>query len=239
MIRACLFDLGNTLIEYPTPAQLRDNYLATAGHMAGALDPKLLDRMQEILSAERKFGMETHDEATIKNALVNAARLERLTFTDAEIMRMISEIYYYGFGKFTRPVEGAHELLCFLHARGIRMGIVSNTPFPGSLFRSEMERYLLAGFFRTFVWSSEFGKRKPCPDIFKQAIDDLKVCPSEAIFVGDKIDRDVMGALGAGMSAIWLDREGKSVHLARFPHNDPHAYRVLSLKQIMSLKVFQ
>ncbi len=239
MIKAVLFDLGNTLIEYPTPEELRTNYRNNAGHMAGAIYEPLLDKMQEILSRERKFGMETHDEATIEIALMNAGRIQNFPLNKQLALQMIGDLYYYGFGKFTSPVPGALKLLQFLKNHRMKLGIVSNTPFPGSFFKMEMERYMMAGFFQSFVWSSEFGKRKPSPDIFHKALEELRVSPDEAVFVGDKIDRDVMGARGVGMKAIWFDRKGKPDDRTLISPNGPNTYRVLSLNEIMDLDLFK
>jgi putative hydrolase of the HAD superfamily len=57
------------------------------------------------------------------------------------------------------------------------------------------------------VFSSEVGKRKPHPDIFRRALEALEVAPEEALFVGDRLYEDVRGAGEVGMStaqAVWF-----------------------------------
>jgi HAD superfamily hydrolase (TIGR01549 family) len=226
MVKASLFDLGNTLIEYPSPEKLRENCAKFSDQMR--VDSKLLERMHELLMQDRRTGFETFKEATIERALTLALREARCPADEAEVSSMVEELYHFGFGMHTSLINGAPELMEFLKKRGIKTGIVSNTPFPGCLFKKEMERFGIAKHFQTFVWSSEFGKRKPSPGIFLKALGDLEVLPSEAAYVGDKLDRDVVGSRGVGMTSIWFDRKGTG--------KDHAGYRILSLNEIPSLE---
>ena len=57
-----------------------------------------------------------------------------------------------------------------------------------------------------FVLSSEVaGIAKPHPDIFDQAIKLSKAKKHETIYVGDDPKRDILGAHGAGIHAIWFN----------------------------------
>ncbi|MDX1442141.1 MAG: HAD-IA family hydrolase [Gammaproteobacteria bacterium] len=55
----------------------------------------------------------------------------------------------------------------------------------------------------------DVGVMKPGKDIFLRAASEAGVTPDQVLHVGDDIDADVHGALGAGMHAAWLDREGR------------------------------
>ena len=226
MIKAFIFDLGNTLIEYPAPEKLKENCSKFANDMK--IDMELLDKMHEFLMEDRRAGFNTFKEATVERALSRALKEGGHQFAEARILEMMEEIYHFGFGRFAYPVDGAVQLMEFLEKRGIKTGIVSNTPFPGSFFKKDLEKFGLLHYFQTFVWSSEFGKRKPSPDIFKKALNDLGVSPSEAVYVGDKLDRDVAGSRGVGMQSIWFDRKGDGKN-----HN---GYRILALSEILSLE---
>ena len=50
--------------------------------------------------------------------------------------------------------------------------------------------------------------KKPHPQGFLQACEELDVPPSQAAYVGVSIDNDVEGALGTGLIPVWLDRYG-------------------------------
>jgi FMN hydrolase / 5-amino-6-(5-phospho-D-ribitylamino)uracil phosphatase len=67
----------------------------------------------------------------------------------------------------------------------------------------------LASFFTATVSAKEFGKSKPDPTIFIAAADAVDVQAHEVLHIGDDAALDVMGALNAGMQAVWLNREEK------------------------------
>jgi putative hydrolase of the HAD superfamily len=61
--------------------------------------------------------------------------------------------------------------------------------------------------FRQVVDSSELGCWKPDPRIFEPAIAALAVKRQRIAVVGDRLDRDVAGARGAGLRALWVAGE--------------------------------
>ena len=54
--------------------------------------------------------------------------------------------------------------------------------------------------------SDEIGIRKPDPRIFQYACKQMGFKEEECIYVGDSYDRDVLGALNAGLDAIYVSR---------------------------------
>ena len=205
MVKAFIFDLGNTLIEYPAPEKIRENCEKFAKEMT--ISGELLDKMHKQLMEDRQAGFKNHQEATVKKALSKVLKDSGEQFDDELLMSIIEEIYYFGFAKYAYPVNGSLELMKFLKECNMKTGIISNTPFPGAFFKNDLERFGLVNYFQSFVWSSEFGKRKPSPDIFNHSLAELGIKAHEAVYVGDKIDRDVAGSRGAGMESIWFDRK--------------------------------
>lgn len=226
MIKAFVFDLGNTLIEYPEPEKLRENCARFACKMT--VDRWLLDRMHELYLEDRQASLDKLHEATIEKALSRAIKEGSWRYAGMEPSDALSEIYHYGFGLHASPVAGAVRLMQEITTRGFKTGIVSNTPFPGYFFRYDLARFHLLNYFQTLVWSSEFGKRKPSPDIFNKALVNLEVAASEAVYVGDKFNRDVVGSSGAGMRPVWFDRKGQG--------GDYKGHRISALSELLQLK---
>src|SRR5207249_7264682 len=56
--------------------------------------------------------------------------------------------------------------------------------------------------------STEVGVEKPHPRIFQLAVEQARVTPREAVYVGDLYSVDVRGARAAGLDAILLDPGG-------------------------------
>ena len=93
--------------------------------------------------------------------------------------------------------------LAHLRGLGLILGLISNvdrdiTPICQGLGLSAM--------LQVVVTSQEVGFNKPQPEIFQAALKQTKIKPSEAIYVGDQHQVDVVGANAAGMRGILLDR---------------------------------
>ncbi len=80
------------------------------------------------------------------------------------------------------------------------------------------------------VVSEEVDLRKPDPAIFALALEAVGGRPETALYVGDNPEHDVVGARGAGMAAVWLDRGDGFFGL-------PHAVdaRIASLEELPAL----
>jgi putative hydrolase of the HAD superfamily len=58
------------------------------------------------------------------------------------------------------------------------------------------------------VASSSLPAGKPDPRAFQHMLGLLGLAADEALMVGDSLDKDVDGALAAGLPAVLLDRSG-------------------------------
>lgn len=100
-----------------------------------------------------------------------------------------------------QPIAGTADLVTEL-ARHLRLGLLTNGP--SDIQRVKLEGSGLQSHFTSVVVSGEVGAGKPDPAVFSLVLDDLGVAPQEAAMVGDSWERDVVGALGAGMTAVWI-----------------------------------
>lgn len=71
-----------------------------------------------------------------------------------------------------------------------------------------LDRVGLAHLFHAQITARSFGAAKPDPAIFHAACALAGSTPGETLHVGDHPEQDVLGALGAGLHAAWIDREG-------------------------------
>ncbi|HTY78389.1 MAG TPA: HAD family hydrolase [Candidatus Bathyarchaeia archaeon] len=105
---------------------------------------------------------------------------------------------------------GAAEAVTELAARGIALGIVSNTGrTPGIILRQVLDRYGLLRHFSVVSYSDEVGYRKPDAEIFRRTLAGLGAEARHAAHVGDNPDADVTGAQGAGMRGVHLAAGGR------------------------------
>jgi HAD superfamily hydrolase (TIGR01549 family) len=112
--------------------------------------------------------------------------------------------------------EDALPVLDALRARGLKLGLLSNTGRDLDVFVAHHAIDVDA-----ILTSRIHGKTKPHGTIFRAMLDKLAVAPDAAVMVGDDPDDDVGGARAVGMAAWLVDRE------RRFPQ---HPQRLTDLR---------
>ena len=103
------------------------------------------------------------------------------------------------------------------------LGIVSNG-------NSYPEHLGLENLMTFHVYAQDHGGiEKPDPRIFKIALEKAGCEPHEMLHVGDSLETDVAGAKAAGVSSVWLDRNGD----ARDPNVDEEPeWEIRSLREM-------
>ena len=86
-----------------------------------------------------------------------------------------------------------------------RLGLLSNTQ---SFDLDLIDRLELASFFRVQGLSAELGALKPEPAAFDAMQQRMGLFPGNLVMVGDNWQDDIQGALSAGWTAIWVNRQG-------------------------------
>lgn len=206
-IKAITFDLWNTLIhnknysEYrlsklnemlcrygpaPTEKELNSLYMTGWAHSS------------ELKKTEKNLHVETTE--ITRKVLENAG----LSHQPEELMNL-TRIYEEAILEAPpRLKDGVAETLRALEGR-YKMGIISDTGVsPGRIMRQVLKGLGISHYFDGFTFSDEVGVCKPDMRIFRQALRELDVLPSETIHVGDLIRSDVMGAKMMGMKAVWI-----------------------------------
>lgn len=85
---------------------------------------------------------------------------------------------------------------------GYRMSIISNAD--GSV-EQKLHDMGMADHFEKVYDSEVVGRQKPDPAIFQLALQELDLSPQDALYVGDLVYVDVLGANRAGIGAVHLD----------------------------------
>jgi putative hydrolase of the HAD superfamily len=85
-----------------------------------------------------------------------------------------------------------------------RLAVVSNFDYTPTAL-GILQAAGVASFFETILVSDAVGWRKPAPVIFQEALNRLGLDARQALFVGDRADIDVAGALAVGMDVAWMN----------------------------------
>jgi putative hydrolase of the HAD superfamily len=205
VIRAVLFDWGDTLMEFAF-----DEELVKASHRAGlrAIGREDLDITEHFRERfEPLFAVPgTIEEIEYPGFVRDILGDFGVEISDEELNRFL-DAEHKAWAPARRLGGTTHALLDALRARGIRLGLVSNAFDPGWLLHQDLDEMGIGERIDFAVFSSEVGKRKPHPDIFRRALEALEVGPERAVFVGDRLFEDVRGAGEVGMTtvqALWF-----------------------------------
>jgi putative hydrolase of the HAD superfamily len=213
-LQAVVFDLGGTLIdylggapswpemEYPGVQALHD-CLSAAGF---PVDAEAF-RESFIRSMDARWRAATEamsDPPTLGSLIVEACHAAGFNL-EGELHQTAVAAYCAPIAAAAVVAPGAAALLAWLRAHGVRIGLISNTIWPGDVHRLDLERYELLPYFDTMIFSSETTLWKPDPRIFALALERLGAKAERAAFVGDRLLEDVQGAQRAGLRAVFVE----------------------------------
>jgi putative hydrolase of the HAD superfamily len=201
--RAVLLDALGTLVELDDPApRLRAALLERSG----------IDVGQE--AAERGFGAEIGYYVANQMRGRDRAGLEKLrddcaTATLDGVGRdeldhatvRAAMLESLAFRTFTDVQPALREL----RGRGLRLVVVSN--WDCSL-HEWLDRAGIGKLIDGAVSSAVVGEAKPAPAVFEAGLRLAGCDAAEALFVGDSVENDVLGARAAGLRAVLVQRAG-------------------------------
>jgi len=102
-------------------------------------------------------------------------------------------------------VELFPEALPVLHQLHGRYKLAIITNGFAETHEQKIARLELSRFFDTIVLAGELELVKPDPSVFHHAMQAAQAAPAESVMVGDRYERDIVGAHAAGMRAIWVN----------------------------------
>lgn len=93
------------------------------------------------------------------------------------------------------------------------LGIISNTHFSIADKKLSAIGLSLADF-NPLITTYEFGFLKPDPAAFLKALELAKVTPESAVYIGNSVESDVLGAKSVGMRTVLVWSESKEADLS-------------------------
>ncbi len=219
MVRAVLFDLGNTLFDLDVrdPRRLlkdgiriAHDYLAERGF---ALPPmaQYVRRVTRQVKWAYLRSQITLREIRLLDLTYKLHRRLGLELDDETLEQYARCCHQAIHGSF-KPASGTPQTLRMVREAGYPIGLVSNTFMISKVLDEELAAAGLLDYFRVRVYSCDVGYMKPHPKIFQVALDGMGVKAEESMFVGDLIDVDVRGAARLGMTAVLVAPDGQVPH---------------------------
>jgi len=186
-ILGVLFDVYGTLVEIQRPQRPYKRLFELARNHAHAFDRGQATKMvmcQKVNLAEA---------ASRLRVTLSAGELKILEQSLSEEIASI-----YPFPETTRVLHALRKL-------GLQIGVCSNLALP---YVSPIVTRL-GHLINHATWSCTAGALKPDVTIFEAAVKQFGLQPASILMVGDSYHADVLGARGAGLRALFLDRAGE------------------------------
>ena len=193
MIKAVVFDLDNTLVDFM--AMKRQAITAAINSMIDAGLRLTRDEVHErIDTIYKERGIEFQN-------VFDQLLYDVFQKVDYKILSAGIIAYRRAREAALVPYPHVNMTLISLVKRGIRLAVISDAPG-----REAWLRLCYLGFHHSFdhvITFDDTGERKPSPVPFRKALDLLRVEPHEAIMVGDWAERDMVGAAQVGMKTVF------------------------------------
>ena len=205
MIRAVFFDMGGTIETFGFTPELRiratagiQKILQSVGIELNLSDVALYTVVTQGLkqyhdscidSLVELSPVQVWSDYVLRDFNVDRTRLESV----AEQLATYVELSYYE--RKMRPEIPA--VLEELRRMGLKIGLISNVNSRGQV-PANLKQYRIDEYFDPIIMSSEYGRRKPDPAIFHYAARLMNVPASQCAYIGDRINRDIVGARKAG-----------------------------------------
>lgn len=213
-IDAILFDVNGTLIEIWTDESQIDIYRKMRNYLNYVGVPthktELRDLYFKILKRQKATSGERHAEFDAVAIWKEIVDLKRTDFLDQFSPAFIENLPLFLASLYRaaslchklRPYPGVLETLNELK-KSYNLGIVTNAQ--SAYAKPELESVGLLDYFDPIIVSGDYGYCKPDPRLFLKALEALKIEPHSAVYVGNDMKSDVLGAATAGMKVVYFD----------------------------------
>jgi HAD superfamily hydrolase (TIGR02253 family) len=193
MIKAVIFDLDNTLVDFMAMKNQAIDAAIRAMRDAGLnLPAEEIRRRIDAIYAEQGIEFQSvfdqllYDEFSVVDYKILASGI--IAYRRAREAALV-------------PYPHVYMTLMSLMKMNLKLGVVSDAPGREAWLRL---CYLnLHHIFDVVVTFDDTHARKPNPEPFTEALKRLGVLPEESLMVGDWAERDVLGAAQVGMKTVF------------------------------------
>ena len=210
MIKGIFFDLYGTLIDILTDEVDPWVYSTLSRYLSYRdvkIAPKELKKTYfEDIQSQLKQSNESHPEVDVCKIFSNIMhRYGNKTYSKSAIVDTAVLFRSLTMRRF-EVFQGVYEVLESL-LKKFELSLISDAQWVFT--EPEMAMLGLTPFFKFRILSSRFGFKKPDGRLFDMAMKKLMINPEESVYIGDSLQKDLVGAKKAGMAFILFRSEFK------------------------------
>jgi HAD superfamily hydrolase (TIGR01549 family) len=208
-IRAVIFDVGETLID---ETRLYDGWADTMGVSRG----DFIQTLEDIIASGASY-RSVFERLKPGFDVKAAAKHRRETGTDFRIEAR--DLY-----------ADARGCLAALTQQGLYVGIAGNQPLSAAATLTSFELGV-----QMIVTSAELGVDKPSPEFFRLMLERAGVDVSETLYVGDRVDNDIIPGHAFGLKTALLERGPWGRNHGKLPEAKLADFRIKALSELPPL----
>jgi FMN phosphatase YigB (HAD superfamily) len=201
-----LFDYGQTLVTFTYPTEpileVLRNFRPTIEETLGSGAPAAETILQEVLlPLEHHVGSKSEDEVEWLDVYRSAWAGAGMPLPDG-LLYEILDAEQLCWDRVVKVDPDGLQVLSWLGTHGLKRAICSNAPFPPEMMRRQVRSTGIAAEVDGIVFSSQVGRRKPAPEMYRAALDAVGVATNRALFVGNRVREDYDGPRAIGLRAV-------------------------------------
>jgi len=220
LIKAIIFDLDNTLVDFMLLKRAAVDAAVNAMIDAGLnlSSEKIKEKINSIYDSEGIEYQQVFDKMF----------KEILGKVDYKIMSAGIVAYRKAREAALKPYPGVLPALIELIKMGLKLAVVSDAPSKEAWLRLSYINF--QHFFDVVITYDETRERKPSPVPFNMALKELNLKADECLMIGDWAERDMVGAKAVGMKTVFA-RYGDTFNTEN-PDSD---YDINSISELVNI----
>ncbi|MBL7204057.1 MAG: HAD family hydrolase [Desulfobacteraceae bacterium] len=204
MIKAILFDLGQTLVDSA------DGFRAAEKEAQVKIFSDIaVTSWEEFLSKYRELRKNFHKKSNFSRTAMWKALYEHYyQETDMKLLKKLEDEYWKKVKAETRLFPETYQVLKAL-SPNYQLALITNAQGENTWEKHRLRKFpKLEMLFKVIIVAGEFGiPPKPDPVPFLKCLERLDIDYSEAVYVGDDWRIDICGARNVGIQPIWIQHE--------------------------------
>ena len=204
------FDLDNTIWDFDSNSY-EALYLALDKlHLLEMIAP--YDTFYKIYSLENDKLWNLYRQGLMPKKVLRVQRFEASFERNGTPLKIgggdVNDAYLLEMVNQTKLIEGAREVLDYLHGR-YKIAIITNG-FKEVQY-DKIHKSMLSKYFSKVFISEEIGTPKPGKKIFEHALKSMNAPKKCTLMIGDSWEADILGAMNFGIDQIYFNPKMKKI----------------------------